>query len=141
MDRKSTLSDLYITSFSTSRNNRPPGAEWLVDLRVRVKVARIEAMRDPQGRSGIRIDFNEEIEIPRVSVTKGDSEEAKAVQDMISALFQSGLPLFQQQSQLAFPRLVLFLQDDEREALGIRFEAGQYYDLELKNGTITIVKA
>ncbi len=108
---------------------------------MRVKVARIEAMRDAQGRSGIRIDFTEEIDVPRVAVTRGDSEEAKVVQNMISALFQSGLPLFQPQTQLTIPKLVLFLLDDEREALGTRFEAGQFYDLELKDGSISIVKA
>ncbi len=110
-------------------------------VRVRVKVARIEAMKDAQGRNGIRIDFTEEIEVPHVAVTRGDSEEAKVVQNMMSALFQSGLPLFQPQTQLTIPKLVLFLQDEEKDALGLRFEAGQFYDLELKDGTITILKA
>ncbi len=110
-------------------------------MRVRAKVARIEAMRDAQGRNGIRIDFTEEIEVPHVAVTRGDSEEAKVVQNMISALFQSGLPLFQPQTQLTIPKLVLFLLDDEKDALGMRFEAGQFYDLELKDGTISILKA
>ncbi len=113
----------------------------LVLVRVRVKIARIEAMRDAQGRSGIRIDFTEEIDIPRVTVTQGESEEAKVVQNMLSALSQSGFPLFQQQNQLTIPRLVLFLQDDEKEALGLRFEAGQYYDLEMRNGSISFGKA
>lgn len=112
----------------------------MISVRVRVKIARIEAMRDPQGRNGIRIDFTEEIDLPRVAVTRGESEEAKVVQNMISALFQSGLPLFQPQTQLTIPRLVLFLQDEEREALGLRFEAGQFYDLEMKDGSISILK-
>ena len=109
-------------------------------MRVRVKVARIEALQDAQGRSGIRIDFTEEIDIPRVALTRGNSEEAKVVQNMISALFQSGLPLFQPQTQLTIPKLVLFLQDEEKDALGLKFEAGQFYDLEMKDGSISINK-
>jgi|GEM_PF-5404600 len=110
-------------------------------MKVKVKISRIEAIKDPTGKTGIRVDFVEEKKLPHGIVIQGQSEEARMVQNIVRALRQSGLPPFQVQQDVVVPRLVLFLSDEEREVLRIPLEAGKYYYIELKEGTINITPA
>lgn len=106
---------------------------------MRVRVQKIESIRDPEGNLGKRIELIEERVIPRFAV-KPATEEARVVQDVITAL-QKQLPMFTKQTRFAFPKIVLFLTEQECEELGIDFAVNQIYDLELLNQAIKFKKA
>jgi len=106
---------------------------------VRVRVQRIESIRDPDGNLGKRIELIEERVIPRFAV-KPPTEEARIVQDVIQAL-QHRLPMFTTQTQFALPKIILFLTEQEYEGLGIEFDVNQTYELELSNQSVRFRKA
>ena len=107
-------------------------------LMVRVRVQRIESIRDPEGNLGKRIELLEDRIMPHM-VIKPQTEEARMVQDVMQAL-QQQLPMMGQQSQFAFPKLVLFLTEQEYESLGVDFDVNQVYELELSGETIRFRK-
>lgn len=106
---------------------------------VRVRVQRIESIRDPEGNLGKRLELIEERVIPRFAV-KPPTEEARIVQDVMQAL-QHQLPMFTTQTQFAIPKIILFLTEQEYEELGIEFDVNQTYELELSNKSIKFKKA
>lgn len=106
---------------------------------MRVRVQRIESIRDPEGNLGKRIELIEERVIPRFAV-KPPTEEARLVQDVLQAL-QHQLPMFTTQTQFALPKIILFLTEQEYEELGIEFDVNQTYELELSNQSIKFKKA
>jgi len=106
---------------------------------VRVRVQRIESIRDPDGNLGKRIELVEERVVPRF-VIQPSSEEAKMVRDMVQVL-QQQLPMMPRQDQFSFPKMVLFLTEGEYEGLGIDFDVNQTYELELVGRAIRFRKA
>ncbi len=106
---------------------------------MRVRVQKIESIRDPEGNLGKRIELIEERVIPRFAI-KPATEEARMVQDVITAL-QKQLPMLTTQTKFAFPKIILFLTEQECEELGIDFAVNQIYDLELLNKVIKFKKA
>lgn len=104
----------------------------------RVRVQRIESIRDPEGNLGKRIELVEERIIPRLAI-RPQSEEAKMVQDMVQAL-KHQLPMVTTQSQFALPKIILFLTEQEYETLGIDFDVNQIYELDLSNQSIKLRK-
>jgi hypothetical protein len=106
---------------------------------VRVRVQRIESIRDPEGNLGKRIELLEERPIPRM-VIQPKSEEARMAQDIVQAL-QQQLPVMPQQTQFAFPKIILFLTEQEYERLGVNFDVNQVYELELSGQIIRFRKA
>jgi len=105
----------------------------------RVRVQRIESIRDPEGNLGKRIELVEERVIPRLAI-RPQSEEAKIAQDMVQAL-QQQLPILTAQSQFALPKIILFLTEQEYEKLGIDFDVNQIYELDLSDQSIKLRKA
>ena len=73
-------------------------------------------------------------------VIKPQTEEARMVQDVMQAL-QQQLPVMGQQAQFAFPKVILFLTEQEYERLGIDFDVNQLYELELSGQAIRFRKA
>ena len=106
---------------------------------MRVRVQKIESIRDPEGNLGKRIELIEERVIPRFAI-KPPTEEARIVQDVFTAL-QKQLPMFTKQTRFAFPKIILFLTEQEYERLDIDFAVNQIYDLELLNQVIKFKKA
>lgn len=106
---------------------------------VRVRVQRIESIRDPDGNLGKRIELLEDRIMPHL-VVKPQTEEARMVQDIMQAL-QQQLPVMGQQAQFVFPKVVLFLTEQEYERLGIDFDVNQVYELELSGEAIRFRKA
>jgi len=104
----------------------------------RVRVQKIESIRDPEGNLGKRIELIEDRVIPRFAV-RPSTEEAKVVQDVVKAL-QEQLPMFTTQTQFALPKMILFLTERECEELGIDFEVNQVYELELSGQAIRFRK-
>jgi len=106
---------------------------------IRVRVHKIESIRDPEGNLGKRIELIEDRVIPKF-VVKPSTEEARMVQDVVQALRQQ-LPPFAMQAQLALPKIILFLTEEEYEELGIKFDVNQTYELELSHQAISFKKA
>lgn len=106
--------------------------------RTRVRVNRIESIRDLDGNLGKRIEFIEDRQIPRF-IVRPQTEEAKMVQDVLQAL-QQQLPIFPGRAEFAIPKIILFLTEQEYESLGIDFDVNQTYEIILENQTIKFKK-
>ena len=104
----------------------------------RVRVQRIESIRDPEGNLGKRIEFVEERDVPRFAI-QPPTEEAKMVQDILRAV-QQQMPVLNVQGQFSFPKIILFLTEYEYEELGIIFDVNQTYELELTNQSVRFRK-
>ncbi|MGQ9544652.1 MAG: arcadin 1 [Candidatus Bathycorpusculaceae bacterium] len=104
----------------------------------RVRVNKIESIRDLDGNLGKRIELVEERQIPRF-VVRPQTEEAKIVQDVFQAL-QQQLPFFSGRTEFAVPKIILFLTEQEYESLGIDFDVNQTYEILLENQNIKFRK-
>jgi hypothetical protein len=104
----------------------------------RVRVNKIESIRDLDGNLGKRIELIEDRQIPHF-VVRPQTEEAKVVQDVMQAL-QQQLPMFPARAEFAVPKIILFLTEQEYESLGIEFDVNQIYEIELENETIRFKK-
>jgi hypothetical protein len=105
---------------------------------VRVRVQRIESIRDPDGNLGKRIEFLEDRVLPRM-VIQPQTEEARMTQEIMQAL-QQQMPMISPQSQFTIPKIILFLTEQEYERLGIDFNVNQVYELDLSDQTIRFKK-
>ncbi|MEM2028580.1 MAG: arcadin 1 [Candidatus Bathyarchaeia archaeon] len=105
---------------------------------MKVRVQRIESVRDLEGNLGKRIELVQEETTPRFAI-RPMSEEARMVQDMIKVL-QQQIPLFSIQTQISMPKIILFLTEREYEDLGVDFDVNQVYDVELSDQTIKFRK-
>ncbi|MCD6431462.1 arcadin 1 [Candidatus Bathyarchaeota archaeon] len=99
---------------------------------------KIESVRDLDGNLGKRIELIEERRIPQF-VVRPKTEEAKMVQDVMQAL-QQQLPMLPMRRQLAIPKIILFLTEQEYESLGIDFDVNQVYEITLENQAIKFRK-
>ena len=100
----------------------------------RVRVQKIESIRDPEGNLGKRIELIEDRVIPRFAV-RPSTEEARMAQDVLKVL-QQQLPMIKTRTQFALPKIILFLTEQEYEELDIDFDVNQIYELELSNRAI-----
>ena len=104
----------------------------------RVRVHKIESIRDLDGNLGKRIELIEDRPIPHF-VVRPQTEEAKVVQDVMQAL-QQQMPMFPGRAEFAVPKLILFLTEQEYESLGIEFDVNQIYEITLENHTLKFTK-
>jgi hypothetical protein len=111
-----------------------------VDIVTRVRVQKIESVKDPEGNLGKRIELIEERIIPRFAV-RPSTEEARMVQEVMKSLQQQLPVLSTQTTQFALPKVILFLTETEYEQLGINFDVNQIYDLELFGQSIHFKKS
>ena len=101
----------------------------------RVRVQKIESIRDPEGNLGKRIELIEDRVIPRFAV-RPETEEARMVQEVMKTVQQQIPILSTQRTQFALPKMILFLTENEYEQLGIDFDVNQLYKLELSGQSI-----
>ena len=106
----------------------------------RVRVQKIESIRDPEGNLGKRIELIEDRVIPRFAV-RPETEEARMIQEVMKNLQQQFPVLATQKTQFALPKMVLFLTENEYEKLGIDFDVNQIYELELSGQSISFKRA
>ncbi|MCS7115570.1 MAG: arcadin 1 [Nitrososphaerota archaeon] len=104
----------------------------------RVRVNKIESIRDIDGNLGKRIELVEERQVPQFAI-RPQSEEARVVQEVFQAL-QQQLPIFPSRAQFTIPKIILFLTEQEYESLGIAFDVNQVYEITLENQTIKFRK-
>lgn len=105
---------------------------------MRVRVQKVESIKDPEGNLGKRIELVEESVVPRFAI-RPPSEEARMVQDVLRVL-QQQIPIFTMQPQIRVPKIILFLTESEYENLGVEFDVNQVYDVKLLNQTIRFEK-
>lgn len=104
----------------------------------RVRVNKIESIRDIDGNLGKRIELVEERQVPQFAI-RPQTEEAKVVQEVFQAL-QQQLPIFPARAQFTIPKIILFLTEQEYESLGIDFDVNQVYEIILENQAIKFRK-
>jgi hypothetical protein len=104
----------------------------------RVRVNKIESTRDLDGNLGKRIELLEEREI-NPYIVKPSSDEAKMAQDIMQAL-QQQMPFLPQRTQMATPKIILFLTEQEYDDFGITFDVNQVYEVMLENQAIRFRK-
>ena len=97
----------------------------------RVRVNKIESTRDLDGNLGKRIELLEEREI-NPYVLRPQSDEAKMAQEVMQAL-QTQMPFLPQRTQMATPKIILFLTENEYDSIGIVFDVNQVYEVALEN--------
>lgn len=100
----------------------------------RVRVNKIESTRDLDGNLGKRIELLEEREV-NPYVLRPQTEEMKMAQDIMQAL-QQQMPFLPQRTQMATPKIILFLTEHEYDSLGITFDVNQVYEVVLENQSI-----
>ncbi len=106
----------------------------------RVRVQKVESIRDPEGNLGKRIELIEDRVIPRFAVRPA-TEEARMVQEVMRTLQQQLPVLATQRTQFALPKMILFLTENEYEKLGINFDVNQLYELDLSGQSISFKRA
>ena len=106
----------------------------------RVRVQKIESIKDPEGNLGKRIELIEDRMIPRFAVRPA-TEEARMIQEVMKTLQQQLPMLANQTTQFALPKMILFLTENEYEKLGIDFDVNQVYELDLLGQSISFKKA
>jgi hypothetical protein len=104
----------------------------------RVRVNKIESNRDVDGNLGKRIELLEEREV-NPYIVRPQSDEAKMAQDIMQAL-QTQMPFLPQRTQMATPKIILFLTEQENDNLGITFDVNQVYEVALENQAIRFRK-
>ena len=104
----------------------------------RVRVNKIESIRDLDGNLGKRIELVEEREVSPY-VLRPQSDEAKVAQDIMQAI-QQQMPFLPQRTQMSIPKILLFLTEQEYDSLGINFDVNQLYEVALENKNIKFKK-
>lgn len=104
----------------------------------RVRVNKIESTRDVDGNLGKRIELLEEREV-NPYIVRPQTDEAKMAQDIMQAL-QTQMPFLPQRTQMATPKIILFLTEQEYDNLGITFDVNQVYEVDLENQAIRFRK-
>ena len=106
----------------------------------RVRVQKIESIRDPEGNLGKRIELIEDRMIPRFAVRPA-TEEARMVQEVMKSVQEQIPILAAQRTQFVLPKIILFLTENEYEKLGIDFDVNQLYELDLSGQSIRFKQA
>ena len=104
----------------------------------RVRVNKIESTRDLDGNLGKRIELVEERELNNY-VMRPASEEGKMAADIMQAM-QTQMPFLPQRTQMANPKILLYLTEQEYDSLAVNFDVNQVYEIFLENQTIKFKK-
>ena len=106
----------------------------------RIRVQKIESIKDLEGNLGKRIELIEDRVIPRFAVRPA-TEEARMVQEVMKSLQQQLPVLTTQRTQFVLPKMILFLTENEYEKLDIDFDVNQLYELDLSGQSISFKRA
>jgi hypothetical protein len=103
-----------------------------------VKVQRISSVTDPlTGLPAKQIELVEVRERGRMD-PHASTDEGKVVQNIISQ-FQS-MGFMPQLREMGFAKITMVLTETEYDMLGIRLDVNEVYELEIKNGSLTLKK-
>jgi len=104
----------------------------------RVKVNRISGVTDPlTGMPAKQIELVEVRDSRRPDMYP-TSDEARVVQGMVSQLQSMGL--MPQMRDLGYSKVIMTLTESEYDMLGIRLDVNEIYELDIRNGSLTLKK-
>ena len=104
----------------------------------KVKVNRISGVTDPlTGLPAKQIELVEVRDTRRPEMFPS-SDEGRMVQGMVSQLQSMGL--MPQIRELGFAKVIMTLTESEYDMLGIRLDVNEVYDLDIRNGSLTLKK-
>ncbi len=104
----------------------------------RVKVQRISSVTDPlTGLPAKQIELVEVRERSQMTQFAG-SEEGRVIQGIITQ-FQS-MGFVPQVREMGFSKITMVLTETEYDMLGVRLDVNEVYELEIKNGSLTLKK-
>jgi hypothetical protein len=104
----------------------------------KVKVNRINGVTDPlTGLPAKQIELVEVRDSRRPEMFPA-SDEGRAIQGMISQLQSMGL--MPQMREFGFSKVIMTLTESEYDMLGIRLDVNEIYELEIKNGSLSLKK-
>ena len=105
---------------------------------VQVRVYRISSVTEPL--TGLPAKQVELVEVKqRSSQPFGMGDESRMVQNMVNQLQSMGLvpPM----REMVFPKVTMVLTESEYDMLGLRLDVNDIYELEIKNGSLTLKKS
>ncbi|MDG7012498.1 MAG: arcadin 1 [Nitrososphaerota archaeon] len=104
----------------------------------KVKVNRISGVTDPlTGLPAKQIELVEVRDARRPEMFPA-SDEARVVQGMVSQLQSMGL--MPQMREVGFSKIIMTLTESEYDMFGLRLDVNEVYDLDIRNGSITMRK-
>jgi hypothetical protein len=104
----------------------------------RVKVNRISSVTDPStGLPAKQIELVEIRDSRRVEQFS-QTDEGRVLQGMLSQLQSMGI--MPQLREMGFAKVVMILTETEYDMFGVRLDVNEVYDLEIKNGSLTLRK-
>jgi len=104
----------------------------------RVKVSRISGVTDPlTGMPAKQVELVE-VRDSRRPDTFTTSDEGRVVQGMVSQLQSMGL--MPQIRDLGYSKVIMTLTESEYDMLGIRLDVNEIYELDIRNGSLTLKK-
>jgi hypothetical protein len=104
----------------------------------KVKVSRISGVTDPlTGLPAKQIELVEVKDARRPEMFP-NNDEARVVQGMVSQLQSMGL--MPQMREVGFSKIIMTLTESEYDMLAIRLDVNEVFDLDIRNGSITLKK-
>jgi len=104
----------------------------------KVKVNRISGVTDPlTGLPAKQIELVEVRDSRRPEMFPA-GEEGRVIQGMVSQLQSMGL--MPQMREFGFSKVIMTLTESEYDMLGIRLDVNEIYELEIKNGSLSLKK-
>jgi hypothetical protein len=104
----------------------------------RVKVNRISSVTDPStGLPAKQIELVEIRDSRRVEQF-AQSDEGRVIQGMLSQLQSMGI--MPQLREMGFAKVVMILTETEYDMFGVRLDVNEVYDLDIKNGSLSLRK-
>ncbi len=104
----------------------------------KVRVNRINSVTDPlTGLPAKQIELAEVRESRRMEGFPAN-DEGRVIQGMLSQLQSMGL--VPQMRELGFAKLTMILTETEYDMLGIRLDVNEVYELDIRNGSLTLKK-
>ncbi len=104
----------------------------------KVKVNRISSVMDPlTGLPAKQIELVEVRDARRPEMFP-PTDEGRVVQGMVSQLQAMGL--MPQMREFGFSKVIMTLTESEYDMLGMRLDVNEIYELEIKNGALSLKK-
>jgi hypothetical protein len=105
---------------------------------VQVRVNRISSVTEPL--TGLPAKQIELVEVKqRGNQGYGMGDEGRMVQSMVNQLQSMGL--VPQMREMVFPKVTMVLTESEYDMFGVRLDVNDIYDLEIKNGSLSLKKS
>ena len=104
--------------------------------RIRVRVASVRSVRDPEGREGVAVEFVEVRERPPAAVFMSPTGVPREVGEVVSQITRSIQSVMPIPKQYELKKLVVIFTAEELEAFGLKPYPNQVYEVEISKGNL-----